>query len=512
MKTKFDFLDDFCIAANTLAARGKTTPGAKVESALQREIRPAFEIANPDPEMLAVGRLGFQVLKRKLGEKISLQTLCITLSTMMNLTPISIVLLLALSLSSCKRKKEYGIQYEESSLSQTVQATASAFAESGEKVETEPEIEEFFVRMGRASRSAGTPDPKQFISVVAMLESAESAGLFKGMSVAEKKSFRKGLEQGFNTQMPAALSQMAYDRHRIARVEMPSANQRIVFANHYDNKLNISTPMRWWMVRTERGWRIYDFEDLSVGLRTVGMIGVMMKAGVAKNPEPWIKDFVPIVNSMKTIDLSDPESIATLSGPMDRLLKHNLPTDIRRFASVVLVSAYMAGEDIDKAEQELLAAKNGGYDSPLAHYQMGHVLMGRGNYEKALGEFVQHIEAMGEDSDILESVSDCHFHLGEMEKARAAAERALDDNPSALNCLPSFVAASSKEQLANKATEERFAASGNAAVAYELALDYLLELEETDKARSLYQLGRKNFDDQELIDYYDEELAEADGN
>ncbi len=43
-----------------------------VESALRREIRPAAEIANPDPEKFEVGPLGFLVLKRKPGETITL--------------------------------------------------------------------------------------------------------------------------------------------------------------------------------------------------------------------------------------------------------------------------------------------------------------------------------------------------------------------------------------------------------------------------------------------------------
>ena len=75
MKTTLDLPDDLLIEAKSLAARRKTTLKAIVESALRREIRPASEINNPDPEKFEVGPLGFLVLKRKPGEKISLQTL-----------------------------------------------------------------------------------------------------------------------------------------------------------------------------------------------------------------------------------------------------------------------------------------------------------------------------------------------------------------------------------------------------------------------------------------------------
>jgi hypothetical protein len=72
MKTTLDLPDDLLMEAKTLAVRRKTTLKAVVESALRREIRPAAEIANPDPEKFEVGPLGFLVLKRKPGETISL--------------------------------------------------------------------------------------------------------------------------------------------------------------------------------------------------------------------------------------------------------------------------------------------------------------------------------------------------------------------------------------------------------------------------------------------------------
>lgn len=73
MKTTLDLPDDLLIEAKTLATRRKTTLRAIVESALRREIRPAAEMENPDPEKFDVDPLGFLVLKRKPGETITLE-------------------------------------------------------------------------------------------------------------------------------------------------------------------------------------------------------------------------------------------------------------------------------------------------------------------------------------------------------------------------------------------------------------------------------------------------------
>lgn len=64
MKTTIDLPDDLLIEAKTLAARRKTTLKAIVESALRREIRPATQMANPDPEKYEMGPFGILSLKR----------------------------------------------------------------------------------------------------------------------------------------------------------------------------------------------------------------------------------------------------------------------------------------------------------------------------------------------------------------------------------------------------------------------------------------------------------------
>jgi hypothetical protein len=67
MKTTLDLPDDLLMEAKSLAVRRKTTLKAIVEGALRREIRPAAEMENPDPEKFEIGPLGFLVIKKRPG-------------------------------------------------------------------------------------------------------------------------------------------------------------------------------------------------------------------------------------------------------------------------------------------------------------------------------------------------------------------------------------------------------------------------------------------------------------
>jgi hypothetical protein len=73
MKTTLDLDDALLTEAKTVAAKRRTTLKAIVEHALRRELAPAPEMTNPDPEKFEIGPLGFLVLKRKLGETLSLE-------------------------------------------------------------------------------------------------------------------------------------------------------------------------------------------------------------------------------------------------------------------------------------------------------------------------------------------------------------------------------------------------------------------------------------------------------
>lgn len=64
MKTTLDLPDDLLIEAKSLAARRKTTLKAIVEHALRREIQPASQGENPDPDKYEVGPFGILSLRR----------------------------------------------------------------------------------------------------------------------------------------------------------------------------------------------------------------------------------------------------------------------------------------------------------------------------------------------------------------------------------------------------------------------------------------------------------------
>lgn len=418
------------------------------------------------------------------------------------------VLLFLMSISACKRSED--VKYREVSEEDTATVTKDVFAsEAGGSSEKVPEdIDLFFEKLGMATRGEGEIVIENHLSPDAMIESMKSAGLFDSFNRKFIDDFERGFKKDAGSSFGIALRQTAYDRHRVLKVERLDRNERLVYVRHYDNELNITTQMRWWLVLTENGWRIYDFEDLSMGLRIVNFMGTVMSGAAGASPEPWIADFLPLAQAIQTVDFTDVESALTLAEPVEKFCKHELPPDIRRFASMMRTSMLQLKEDGEGSVAELEAAMEGGYESPLHHYLMGGSLMLLGKYEEALDAFGKHAETFGWDSDVLEGVSDCHFQLGDMKSASQAALDGLADNPASINCLCSLAAASSPEVITSEKFRKFIDQCGDPPVGFELAFDYILDMELLPQAEAMLSIMTEYLDDGDLMDYYQEAVGE----
>ena len=132
--------------------------------------------------------------------------------------------------------------------------------------------------------------------------------------------------------------------------------------------------------------------------------------------------------------------------------------------------------------------------------------MGLEKYSEAVIELKAHAALLGWDSDGLELLSDCYWQLGKTLDAREAALRGLKDNPNSVNCLASMSIASSQAELLSTQTADLFAACLESEWGYEVSLDYLLDSEETEKAKTLFKVFQQAHPASELISYYKDQF------
>ncbi|YCM43454.1 hypothetical protein V2O64_19280 [Verrucomicrobiaceae bacterium 227] len=418
------------------------------------------------------------------------------------------LLTLGIFTSGCRDSENTKVEHREYTEEETEKAIQKAFVEQtdGAVQEVPAGVDRFFNLLGKATRSDAPIDGDQFISLDGMLSAIASSGSLDSFSTAEKKGFSKGFRSAAG-QLGESLRQMAYDQHKIQLVERLSENSVLVYTRLYDNEIGVVSQMRWWLLETEDGWRTYDYEDLSVGLRTVSLIASLLKDSMGGSPEPWIADFIAASQQMQTLPLDSPEGFEQLRAPFEKLRNHELPNDIATFASMIMVSIHQANSRGEEAHAELEAAKIKGITGPLYHYQMGGVLAELQKHPEALEQYQQHADKFGFDSDIYELIADSHLALEDFENAQESALAGLVDNPASIGCLITLVAATSAGDITDTTFTEKFAATPDPEGSYEAALDYLIDIEDPERAGSLLVLLKKNHSASDLIEYYDEELG-----
>lgn len=377
---------------------------------------------------------------------------------------------------------------------------------AAEPIKAPKGIRQFFGQLAKATRKKKDIDAAHFLSAKGLFEATKEAGAFEGVDDEKVAAIQKALPITLGA-MSGPLKMMSYDRYKILRIEKLEGERRVVYVRLYDNELNVTTPMRWWLVKEEDLYRAYDFEDLSVGLRTTSIMTAALIANLGDKVPPWFPALMAVVMPMQTLDMNEMDSWLKLEKPIFALTETELPKDFQNFASIMKVAVFQVKGEVEGALAELAKSRQMGFDCPMWHYLKGSVLQVDENYDEAIEEFASHAKLFGWDSDVLEMVSDCYYELGNFEKAREAALRGLKDNPLSWACAASLAASSNEMQIREELPgifkqgrkEEEF---------YETALDYLLDLEENEKAKVLYAVFQKEVGESDLFEYYDEVFAD----
>lgn len=417
-----------------------------------------------------------------------------------------IIAAFAACLTSCK-KEPLVSDYKEETEQERLQNAAEIFGGSNsEKVKGYKELDEFFTDLGKETRSDSNFPVEKYFSSEAMYQSLESSGVLKSMSSTNKKAFKKQFIQKIIS-MGSDMEPAEFDKFKILKVNPLNSNELEVYVRHYDNEFNISTPMRWWLVGTEDGWRAYDNEDIEMGIRTISLMVTLVKSAIGDRPEPWLPHFLKVTNQLNSLEFENVEDFTSIKKPLIEMRKHILPNDIKRFASMMYNSALQAEEKFEESLVELESSHKGGYDGPMWHYQMGSTLMGLEKYEEALSELTTHTETFGKDSDVQELIADCYLLIGKINESREAALEGLKDNPYSLNCMASLAVASDLDQI-KKDWLPKVSSFLDHEQVYEISIDYAISLEYTEQSEFLISLLKENLPNSELIEYYEEDPVE----
>lgn len=411
-------------------------------------------------------------------------------------------------LASCKKQSPRVTVVEESE-SERSAAVKAAFvdegATTGRRIDpASPEFAEVDAFLGRFGKAASTKDKAAFtgcLSVDAMVSHIEAKGMISFKTGRERADFIRGAQSSIG----GSMGNMAFDRHTLARLEEIAPKQMMAFTRAYDGDIGVVVKMRWWLIKEDDGWKIYDFEELSQGARASTMMGAMA-GGLKGRQKAWVQPMLDMSRAMQDLGGDDlVERLAKLRGLSESLLAKSPPPEVESFARHMLVSGMMANGESAEALVELEKLEKLPSVSPGVHFMKGCALTASGKPAEAREAFGRYVEQLGWDSDVHEMMADSYLSEGKRDEALDHALKGLAEEKEATGCLATAAVAAGAARVGE--LEVHFEASRDPETSFAAVIDYALQSENDETGKAVLALFKAKFPDSELVGAYEEIFA-----
>jgi tetratricopeptide (TPR) repeat protein len=331
--------------------------------------------------------------------------------------------------------------------------------------------------LARAAERGDGPAAARMFDVERMIGEMDQFGAFAALPPNGRASFKDGMRQGMNQKAGEVL--LANDQLRWSRTDIRhvrwSADRRevMVIAVHRAEDIDdVPMRMRWWLVRRADGWKIYDVEDMHLGVRGTRIMAALVTPDI-----------------------------------IDRVRRDPMSLQAATFAIREAISLISAG-DVEGADAALAPARLMPWPATvraLVEVVEGMILLGRGDTDGALKRFDEADRLLPNMPATLLGRATAYIRTGRTGDALAAARAYQKEvGPDALSCVIEGQALESQEKFPQ------------AAEAYRRALDEVPEspdafcglrrsLPKADKA----ELGERLARAKDVRKFYDQVIFEA---
>ena len=364
----------------------------------------------------------------------------------------------------------------------------------------EKEISDYVARLGEAIAAESVLRIVPLVDAEQMTEMIVASIRNKRLAAAMRESFGNRmighLASGF------ARSVTGWDRHQTSKMTIAESLDIATVTLRVWDQESYSNRIQCWLIRRKSGWKLYDFNELGLGLRMTQLVLVtldqMQVEGVAFS-----------ANDARNLQLA----VFSLHGEdyeaADKHLRlvenRKMPTLLESIKWTVISLVATGLGDNERVLMALDRCAKLGRPFPIADYLRAVAHNQLGNHEEALAAADRFLKTFGEDADALYERGLALEWLDRNEEAIDAYRRGLDDTPGSAENLVGMGLLLQDDQKNEIAT--RFAASPHPAARFD-DIAYGFAVEDDMAALAVITAAMKKIDADDLnVPYYEAELA-----
>lgn len=392
----------------------------------------------------------------------------------------------------------FGTDEAEPPATNTDNATDAATAPTEPAVENsdqvvEGQIEDFLGQLGRRIENPRTTIGDAFDP--AMMYGAIKQQVRIKLRSAEERELIRGLGSGLEKTRAnlALIGWSDIDVRRIRTLD-EDGDEVVAFARHLDDA-NLVVKMRWWLTRRDGAWRIYDYEDLSIGIRATSSMSLILAPAIRQGGlPPWITEVQAVVQAMPMLAGGD------IHGAENVLLSANgdIPDLFAGLRSCAWAIVRLGQNRPMEALDHLDGAARLNPDMPILSYLRAMAFNRQGLHDDALAAAQEYLDTLGDDADGYAQLAIAQRGLGATADATASCLRGLADVPGHEELIALLAATSTEDGM----FDEAYARIPNPRVAFETIAEIIVTDADEDALARVIETHRAIDPDDVLLDYY----------
>ncbi|MCA9547432.1 MAG: hypothetical protein KC613_23675 [Myxococcales bacterium] len=294
-----------------------------------------------------------------------------------------------------------------------------------------PALQTLLDRLGDALTRADGDAAAGAYDYADMLDEGVASGLMQPIPRGDRRRVLRGLAQGQARRAVELAPILNWQHTEILRAEALAGGRQVLTVRHRSERLNTVFRRRYWVRPGLLGWKIYDVEDVDVGVRTSEALAVGITAGRAAETPPWIPKVQALWGLIGTIQAGQ---VAEARATLLALSPEGLPVAFARTYWLLRVAAQA---DLDAAAAledaaEAHAALGGAAPSAL-WLVAADARLTTGDAQGALGDVERFLQAFPGDPEALAVRGFARRALGQADGARADFDQALRAAPRLLD-------------------------------------------------------------------------------
>jgi predicted Zn-dependent protease len=290
--------------------------------------------------------------------------------------------------------------------------------------EVAQELKPMLTGLGEAFRARDRERIAAHFDASRMLDELIAQGLFPAQLMGNRQNAIRTLSDALGRSLEKQAPLLEWTDFEIRNVKNLAGNEAVVIVRHATDA-GVFLKMRWWVTKRSGSWKVYDMEDLDVGLRfsavgaSVAGMGFLQLQDAARATN-HLRDAIHAVVAQDA-DLAE-KKLALIEG-----LK--LPAKLEPLRWMTRGLIRMQRGEFKEALTAFDEAQRLQADMPVLDFLKGITFNALGEWAKALKHLQTYRDLLGDDPLLCHELGEALRGLQRFPEAREAYRTALDLNP-----------------------------------------------------------------------------------